>query len=290
MYKTLLQPRNIVICGSTKDKTGVLPKLEANVEQNFKGGIFWVRPEKKHAQSKKNYTAVGQILEDIDLAILQLPAVNLLETLRECGEQGVKAAVVLSTTKGQRKISGALRRQVAAVGTRYGMQILGPRSLGFIDNYGLNVSAMDFTRKGIFSLISTSSRRTGEIVKKVNQEDWGFSKIFTLGEAAGLTENELMLLLDQDKQTKAILLCLEKLADAKNFMRLVDMISQRKEVVIVPTGSVAGTKFTQGADFKRAAKKGALTTHNLDEFFNTLQAVAKANERISLLEKICPWC
>jgi len=289
MYQKFFQPRNVLVCSPAHDRTRILPRLIKNIKTQFGGKIFNVRVNSKQKKGEL-YSSVSQIIEEVDLAILKLPVSQLLTTLRECGEQGIKFVVILSTTNSRNSISKKLKEKITAVGTRYGMNILGPRSGGFLNTCsGFNPSIFDLPKKGYISVISTSIHRTEEILKWGKDQKIGFSSIFTLGEMAGLTENELMIYLDQDKHTKIILLCLEKLTDEKNFLRLVEMISKRKNIVMISCGSLRGERFANSESYTRIAEKGAMMTHSLPECFNVLDVVFKIHKKYSFFELLRLW-
>ncbi len=267
-----------MVCGSKKDKRKGYLKVYKNIIQNYNGKLFLVRPEGGKFSGSQIYTSVSNILEEVDLAIISLPATQLLSTLRECGEQGIKAIVILSTSASSKPISNLLRQKITAIGSRYGLQIIGPRSAGFCDSVnGVCPSLFGSIGQGSFSLISQSVHRTTEILKIFKKEKLGFSKILTLGERAGLTENELLLFLDQDKHTKFIILCLENLADERNFLRIIKHILKRKVILVLPTGSVKGGRFAKSKSYLQLVERGVLTAHSLSEFQKLIQALSLAS-------------
>lgn len=287
MYENFFQPRNILLCSPANDRSQVLSRVAKKIQQNFNGKIVMV---KLNSKRKNDYASVSQVIEEVDLAILKLPVSQLLTTLRECGEQGIKSAIIFGTTQGSRSISKKLKEKITAIGTRYGMHILGPRSGGFFNTYsGFNPSVFELPKRGYVSVISASVHRTEEILKWGDEQKIGFASVFTLGEMAGLTENELLLYLDQDRHTKIIVLCLEKLADEKNFLRLVEMISKRKNLILISCGSLGGERFARSESYVKIAEKGAMATHSLAECFNVLDVVTKMHKKYSFFELLRLW-
>lgn len=287
MYKKLLTPKRILVCGLKNSRSNNLRKIITNVKRNFKGELLLVEPDKKPNSKSNSFISVGQILDEIDLALIALPVSRLLPTLRECGVQDVKCAVIFNTSQRNQHISHQLKQKITAIGSQYGMHILGPRSGGFIDtDTKLNASIFPFPDKGNLGLISQSTRRTEAILKWSKKENFGFSKVYNLGEKAGLTENELLLHLDEDSKTEIILICLENITDKKNLLRLIKLISPRKKIIIVPTGSNEGNNLASSNDYQDLAAQGAITTHSLPEFFTITKVIEQSQQKKTFLQRI----
>ena len=62
----------------------------------MKGSLFAVNPKYKKIGDTARFAKVGELPEPVDPAVVCTPAAALPQIVRECGEAGVPAMVVLS--------------------------------------------------------------------------------------------------------------------------------------------------------------------------------------------------
>ena len=70
----------------------------------------------------------------IDLAIILIPSQYTTAALGECGEKGIKGAIIMSAGFREAGHEGRKReRELVAIAHRYGMRLVGPNCLGIIE-------------------------------------------------------------------------------------------------------------------------------------------------------------
>lgn len=99
-------PRSVAVIGasSNPEKIGnvVLRNVlygqvkKFNSRSGFKGKVFPVNPHQKEILGLKTYSSVKNIPDSIDVAVIVVPARNVLEVIKECGEKGIGAAIIIT--------------------------------------------------------------------------------------------------------------------------------------------------------------------------------------------------
>ena len=216
--------------------------------------------------------------------------------MAECGDKGIKAAIVI--TAGFKELGGAgvdLEQQVLQVARERGIRLLGPNCLGIINaapEVSLNGSfARLMPRPGNIALVSQSGAVGVAALEYAQGEEIGLSKFVSVGNKADLNENDFLAYLKDDPQTDVILFYLEDLAEPRRFFQLAQEITSQgprpKPILAIKsgrtaagaraasshTGALAGSDEAYDALF---AQCGVLRVESLEELFD--YALAFANQ------------
>ena len=95
--KNFLAPKTIAVIGASDKKGKVGQRLMHNLK-NFKGKVVPINLKDKIVDGKKAYTSVILVKEQIDLAVIAVPAPAVYSTLRECAQKGIKSVIIISAT------------------------------------------------------------------------------------------------------------------------------------------------------------------------------------------------
>ena len=293
MIKDLFAPRSVAIIGASRNPAKVGHTILRNaVKSGYKGKIYPINPKAKEILGIRCYKSILDVPDEVDLAVIAVPAPTVLDVAKECGEKGVKYLVVISA--GFKEIGGEgvdRERNLISIGKKYGMRILGPNCLGFIDTYTpLNVTfAAVMPRKGRIAFISQSGALITAILDWSIRRGIGFSKIISLGNKADLDETDFIQALGQDENTNVILLYIESIENGSKFIEVARKVSAEKPIIVVKggiteagakaamshTGAMAGSFTSYSVAFK---KSGILLASTLDELFD--YALAFSNQPI----------
>jgi len=293
MIKDLFAPRSVAIIGASRNPAKVGHTILRNaVKSGYKGKIYPINPKAKEILGIRCYKSILDVPDEVDLAVIAVPAPTVLDVAKECGEKGVKYLVVISA--GFKEIGGEgvdRERKLISIGKKYGMRILGPNCLGFIDTYTpLNVTfAAVMPRKGKIAFISQSGALITAILDWSIRRGIGFSKIISLGNKADLDETDFIQALGQDENTNVILLYIESIGNGFKFIEVARKVSAEKPIIVVKggiteagakaamshTGAMAGSFTSYSVAFK---KSGILLASTLDELFD--YALAFSNQPI----------
>jgi acetyltransferase len=278
---SIFQPRSVAVVGSQSRPRSVGRAVVGNLlAASFPGPIGLVN---RHPAPWEGVTTVRH-LRDLpwtpDLVVIATPAESVPQLAAEAAEKGAGAVVVLTAAMGQGPGSPAER--LHALTREKGLRVLGPNCLGVIAPHAhLNASlASRFPKAGDLALISQSGAISGGLVEWSMTQPVGFSAVVSLGDALDVDFADLLDYFATDHRTRAILLYVEAIRDARKFMSAARAAARTKPVVVVKSGhggaasvTPAGSTHTQnlarpnavyGAAFRRA---GLLRVRSLDELF-----------------------
>jgi acetyl coenzyme A synthetase (ADP forming)-like protein len=286
---SLFYPKSIAVIGASRQPGSVGHSLLANLLMNrFQGVLFPVNPKAASVLGIKCYPRVLEISDDIDLAVIVVPSRAVPGVLDECGQMGIKTAIVISA--GFKEVGGEgtiLERRVQEIARKHEIALVGPNCLGVINTDPLSqmnaTFATDMPAAGNIGFISQSGALCVAVLNYAKEANVGFSKFISMGNKAGIAENELLSYLQSDPKTDVILMYLEDLVDGREFMRIARRTTsstQTPKPIIalkagrtVPgaraasshTGSLAGSDRVYDAVFEQS---GVLRVETLEELFD----------------------
>lgn len=92
----VFNPRSVAVVGASKTPLKIGNTIVWNLANNFKGKVYPVNPKAEgEIYGCKIYPRVTEIPGEVDLACLAVPREVVVEVMEECGEKGVKGAVVM---------------------------------------------------------------------------------------------------------------------------------------------------------------------------------------------------
>ena len=237
----MFKPESVAVIGAsnTPGKVGYII-VDNLINDGFKGEIYPVNPKGGEILGKKAYKNITEIPGDVDLAIITIPSPLVNPAVKECGEKGVKNMVVI--TAGFKEVGGEgakLEAELTALGEEYGINIIGPNSLGITDSHTpLNGSfSQMMPPTGNIAFISQSGAMMVAIIDWSVTSGIGFSKVISLGNKAGVTEIELLEYLAEDDETAVIICYLESISDDEDFVRTMRKTAVKKPIIILKSGS-----------------------------------------------------
>jgi acetyltransferase len=296
----LFRPSAIALVGASNREGSVGHVLARNLlESGFEGAVMAVNPHEAAVRSTHAYQSLSELPETPDLAVVATPAESVPGVVAELGQRGCRAAVVISA--GFEGEAGKGLRQALLDAARPNLlRVLGPNCLGFISpGRGINASFAHLTpRPGGLALVTQSGAIAAAAIDWAQPKGVGFSHVISIGDAADIDVGDLLDHLAADEETRAILLYVESVADARKFMSAGRIAARAKPVVVIKagrcaagakaalthTGALAGADAVYDAAFRRA---GMLRVHELRELFDavaTLSAgVAVRGDRLAIL-------
>jgi len=283
--EAIFNPKSIAVIGASREKGGIGREILHNlILGEFKGRIYPVNPNATEIHSIKSYPSVLEIPDEIDLAMVVVPAEIVNKVVEECGEKGVKGLVVISAGFRETGEEGRNReKELRSLVKKYGMRMIGPNCMGVI-NTNPNVS-MDATfaptlpLKGNIGLISQSGALGVAILDHAEDIRVGFSKFASLGNRTDVSGNDLLTLMENDPQTDVILMYIESFGNPRNFTKIVRRITKKKPVIALKsgrteagsraalshTGALAGLDIATDALFEQC---GVIRVQSIEELFD----------------------
>src|SRR5690606_3734412 len=177
----LFAPRAVAVFGASDRPDSVGGRvLENLIDGGFQGGIYPINPKYAQVRGRRCYPSLREVNADVDVAAIATPASTVIDVIRDCGEHGVRAAIVHSAGFSEAQAEGRERaRAVVAEAGRYGMRLLGPNCLGLMRpaarvNATFSKSA---AREGTLALISQSGALCTAILDWADTRGIGFSGV-----------------------------------------------------------------------------------------------------------------
>ena len=134
-------------------------------------------------------------------------------------EKGIDSIIVISAGFKESGIDGAAReRELYRKIKQHSIRMLGPNCLGLIDTQSaLNASfAADMPVPGNIAFFSQSGALCTSILDWAVNECIGFSKFISMGNKTDINEVDLIKAIENDDQTKVVLVYLEGVKTALN--------------------------------------------------------------------------
>lgn len=243
----LLSPRSIVVVGASERSrwsTGLLANLHAH---GFDGPVHLVNRRGSTVGGQQTATSCAAIGEQVDLAVVLVPANAVLETVDGLAGAGVRSAVVL--TSGFAEVGGAgadLQQQVLATARNVGVRLLGPNSLGFM-NFAGRVLAWATpvkapSRRSGVAVVSQSGATAYFLAGLAHQQDIGLSHVVATGNEADLDGADVIRYLASDESARAIAVFAEAVRDPRRFVDAADAVRDAgKPLVVLKVGASEAT-------------------------------------------------
>jgi acetyltransferase len=279
----IFKPNSVAIIGasSTPGKVGYV--LANNlIKSGYNKPIYLVNISGGEILGNKAYKSILDIPEEVELAVIAIPAKYVLDTVKECGEKGVKALIVISAGFKETGKEGAeLEGKLVEAAKKYGMVVQGPNCLGAINThvpYDLSF-ASTLPKKGSIGFISQSGALGTAILDWIIAEDIGFGSIISLGNKADLDEIDFIDAMDEMDEIDVILLYLESIERGRKFLEVTSEVVKETPVMVVKGGtSSAGAKAAGShtgamvgsflAYQKAFDKAGVIWTDSMEDLFN----------------------
>lgn len=236
----LFSPRSVAVIGASNRPNSVGAVVFANLfTGGYQGKLYAVNPKHTEIQGQPAFASIDKIGERVDLVVIATPAATVPDIIEACGKHGVRAAVILSAGFGETGPDGAsLQQALLEAARRYGIRLIGPNCLGLMrPSIGLNAT---FSKSGALpgklALVSQSGALCTAILDWAQTNEIGFSSVVSLGDSADVDFGETLDFLVSDKQTEAVLLYIEGIRNARNFMSALRAAARMKPVIVVKVG------------------------------------------------------
>ena len=290
MLEMFTEARGVAVVGaSTSPEKLGYQVLHNIIQYGYEGGIYPINPTAPEILGHKAYASVSDCPDPVDLAVILVPNKAVPGVLEQCGQRGLKGAVII--TAGFREVGPAgkaLEQQVIDIAKRYGMRIVGPNVLGIIDTVlKLNASfAAGMPRRGKIAFMSQSGALCTSILDMALGQGIGFSRFYSIGNKADINELDLVKAWAEDPETRAIMGYLEGITNGPEFIRVASEVTRHKPIIAIKsgttsagskavsshTGTLAGSEAAYDAAFKQC---GIIRAGSVQDLFDYAQAFAR---------------
>ncbi len=286
------QPKSVAVIGASTRRGSLGREILHNIiEYEFNGKLFPVNPKAEFIHSIKCYPSVLAIPDEVDLAIVVVPARGVLDVVRECGRKGVKGLVVISAGFKETGAEGRAREQeLLGLVREHGMRLIGPNCMGIFTTHPqvrLNATfAPVVPIEGDVAFMSQSGAMGVAILHAIARMNVGLSFFASVGNKADVSGNDLLTYWEGDERTKVIALYLESFGNPRRFTRIAKRISRHKPIILVksgrtPEGARAATSHTgalAGGELAVDAllgQVGVLRANSIEEMLDLVVAFSR---------------
>ncbi|MEJ5366010.1 MAG: acetate--CoA ligase family protein [Desulfosoma sp.] len=222
----LFHPQSVAVVGVSTSADNLGKNIVKNLLNfGYEGKIYPVGPRPGRVEGLPIFSSVAELPEKPDVAVILTPARFVPDIVSQCGERGVRWAVI--QTGGFRE-SGpdgmALERRLLESADRYGLRFVGPNCLGVMNTFtGFSVPFITLPstyRKGPVAVMAQSGGMGLSLVERLSTSGVGFGKFVSLGNKLVLDEVDYLSYLIEDPQTEILYFYLEDFKRGRDFFRL----------------------------------------------------------------------
>ncbi|MHA1660828.1 MAG: CoA-binding protein [Promethearchaeota archaeon] len=300
IYK-ILHPKSICIFGANNNLLQTMGSMQFRncvAGGGFNGNIYPIHPRLDKVQGFKAYKSVLDLPIIPDLAFLILPPKAVPQVMEECGQKGIKRAVI---TSGGFRESGPdgikLSQKIDEIAKKYDIRFIGPNCLGLFNGwhgYPEKKHAYFNTfwiylphERGNISIASQSGTIAAQTSWHARKIGAKIGRSVSIGNERNIDLVDFLEFFKDDPQTEVIGLYIEEIKRGKEFIDLAKKITPKKPIVAIyaggtgavarsiksHTGSIAGdTRIYEGL-FKET---GIIQTNSVTDFFYYLRTLSYA--------------
>lgn len=257
----IFNPHRIALIGVTINPNSVSGKVLSNlVGSGFKGVIYPVNPDSEAVMGIPCFPDLQSLPKIPELAVICSPAKQVPEWVKKCGEAGIYGIIIMSAGFRETGEAGKLlEQQIVNEQKKFdGMRIIGPNCLGIIvPSLNLNVSfGPGMPKPGNIAFISQSGALCTSVLDWAMEENIGFSNFVSVGNAIDVDFGDLIDYFGEDEKTKSILMYIESIKNARNFMTAARSFARTKPIVAYKAG-----RFPESAEVA-ASHTGAMAAED----------------------------
>jgi acyl-CoA synthetase (NDP forming)/GNAT superfamily N-acetyltransferase len=298
----LLTPGSVAVVGASNDETKVGNAVLCHLlAYGFAGPIYPVNPAVRHVRGVPAYAGIEAIPDDVDLAVLAVPADEVPAVVEACRRKSVRGLVMITGGFGETGPEGrAAERELVASARASGMRVVGPNCLGIVNTdpaVRLNASlAPGIPGRGRVGFFAQSGALGVALLERARERGIGLSSFVSAGNRADVSGNDLLQYWATDPATEVVLLHLESFGNPRKFARLARRVGRTKPVVAVKSGrhvrmtaGLAGTSVSVPEQSVAAlfASAGVIRVETLAQLFDVGTLLAHqplpAGDRVAIV-------
>lgn len=288
--EAIFAPKNVAVIGATEKEGSVGRTILWNlISSPFGGAVFPINPKRSSLLGIKAYPSIKDVPDTVDLAVIVTPSSVIPGLIDECGQMGVKGAIVISAGFKEIGPEGVeLERQLLENARKHKMRVVGPNCLGVMSPVsGINATfAAGMARKGNVAFISQSGALCTAVLDWSFKENVGFSHFVSVGSMLDVDWGDLIYYLGDDPHTESIVIYMESIGNARSFLSAAREVALTKPIIVIKpgrtegaakaaashTGSLTGSDEVLDVAFRRA---GVLRVNHISEIFSMSEVLGR---------------
>ena len=286
----ILAPRSVAVIGASRTPGTIGHELFRNLlTYGFTGPVYPVNPSTTSVAGVRAYPTILDVPDQVDLAIISVPAAAVFDVVEQCAHQSVRGLVVISAGFAEMQGGTAVdERAIVDFARQHGMRLIGPNCMGVVNtNAEIRMHGTFAPIHPVPGRVAFSSQSGGlgiELIERAGRLGLGISSFVSIGNKADVSSNDLLQYWETDPDTDVILLYLESFGNPRKFGRLARRIARTKPIIAVKSGrtgagrraasshtaALATPDLTADALFRQA---GVMRVDTLEELFDTARVL-----------------
>ncbi|MCW2706782.1 MAG: CoA-binding domain protein [Frankiales bacterium] len=263
----LLAPRSVAVIGASREPGAAGHEVfRALLAHGYRGIAYPVNPAAEEVLGVPTFPDVRDITDDLDLAVVAVPAPKVLDVVRACAEKHVRGLLVVT--------AGVDAAEVASTARAGGMRLIGPNAMGVINTdpeVSLHATfATGTATPGRVGFFSQSGALAGTVLQATEARCLGLSSFVSIGDRADVSGNDLLQYWLEDVRTDVVALHLQGFGNPRKFARIAREVGRTKPVVALKSGR-GERDVAVDAMFRSA---GVIRVDTLSQLFETAQLLA----------------
>ncbi|MFX0010699.1 MAG: acetate--CoA ligase family protein [Candidatus Hermodarchaeota archaeon] len=288
LYK-FFYPKSIAIIGATANPKKFGNAVTANILENkdLKSKIYLISHGSKEIQGIKTYDSLLDVPDEVEIAIILVPADIVKSVVDQCIEKQVKGIIIVTSGFGEVDEAGKIKeKEIVSKCKKAGIRVIGPNCVGIQNaDIGLNASFIQTPPQGEVSMISQSGSFGCAVFYQMERDVVGCSKFANIGNAVDVSFDEFLSFFTQDENTKTICIYIETLTHGRKFYETLKEITPIKPVIVLKggktvsgmlaaqshTGSIASNYEILSTAVKQA---GAIMCEDVTDFITAIKTLS----------------
>jgi acetate---CoA ligase (ADP-forming) len=306
----LFRPRSVAIVGVSgrSVRSGNFSSLAlTNLRRaGFTGSVYPVNPKYDRLEGYDCYPSVEEIPENLDLALLLVPAARIADTVRECAAKGARFAVVGASGFAETGEAGMRRQhELMSVAREVGVRVVGPNSLGLmfvpsglVASFSPAMHSSLVDSEGTVAYVGQSGAVGGSIMDIARQAGLPLTAWLSTGNQADVDLFEAACYLLTQPEIRIVTLYAESLGQGEGITsvgraarltgkRVVLLRSGRSEAGRRAVSSHTGAIVGPGTAFDAVAREeGIVLASDVDDLIRKAHALTRhrpAGRRIAII-------
>lgn len=286
--RRLFEPHSVAVIGASDDPKKIGHSIMRNIiDGGYPGAVYPVNPRGMEILGHPAFRRVEDIQDPVDVAVIAIPAREVVAAVQSCAEKGIKHVLVISSGFSEAGNAEA-EKEILRIAQPTGMRILGPNIFGIYSSAASLNATFSATgvRPGPVAILTQSGALGIAMIGRAAVDNLGLSAIVSLGNKSDVDESDLLEYLIGHKPTKVILLYIEGIKKGERLINVLRDATARKPVLAIKsgrsrrgalaaashTGSLAGSDDVFDAVMKQC---GVIRAESLDEAFNWCKFLAE---------------
>jgi len=242
MLDALFKPKAVALVGASTKELSIGNVIIRNLQTyGYKGEIYPVNATATEVCGLKAYPTLADIPGEVDLAHIIIPSQFVPQAIEECGQKGIKAAIINSAGFSEMGDEGArLQEEFLANARKYGIRLFGPNCQGIINSDPELNAYCNFTftfpKPGSISVVALSGGVGALIMQVLDDLDIGQRLYASNGNACDVSIPEIIQYYGEDNGTKAIILYTEGFDKPGEFLEVTREVTAKKPVLAMKAG------------------------------------------------------